>query len=169
MYAHPGSKLLFMGNDFGQTSEWNFEESLDWHLLEYAPHKGVQSLIRDLNLLYKTEPALYKFNYDQKGWEWIDFSDSNNSVMAFMRKTDNPADTIVVVANMTQIAREKYRIGLPSKGKYSKIFDSDETKFYGSNYSTQTDYKADVEPWQHREFSMEVKLSPLAVMMFKKV
>lgn len=168
MFAHPGSKLLFMGNDFGQTSEWDFESSLDWHLLEFKPHKGTQLLIKELNRLYRSEPALHKFNYSIDGWEWIDFSDSENSVMVFMRKTKDPKDTLVCVANLTEVAREVYRIGLPTKGNYKKIFDSDEERFFGSNYSDVAKYKSDPIEWQHRDNSMEIKLAPLALLMFKQ-
>ena len=168
MFTHPGSKLLFMGNDFGQTSEWNFEESLQWFLVEYAPHKGTQLLIKELNRLYRNEKALYQYNYSIEGWEWIDFSDAENSVMVFMRKSDNEKDTLICVANLTEVAREKYRIGLPSKGTYKKIFDSDAEQYFGSNYNSVSKYKSDDEPWQHRAQSMEVKLSPLALQIFKK-
>jgi len=167
MYTHPGSKLLFMGNEFGQTSEWNFQQSLDWHLLQYDPHKGIQSVVKKLNKLYKSEPALHLHNYTTEGWEWIDFSDAENSVMVFMRKGDKKKDTLVIVANMTESAREVYRIGLPFKGKYKKIFDSDDKEYWGSGYDHLNKMEAEKEPWQHREFSAEIKLPPLGLVMYK--
>jgi len=169
MFVHPGSKLLFMGNDFGQTSEWNFESSLDWHLLDYKPHQGIQNIIRNLNAIYREEPALHKYNYEQRGWEWIDFSDDNNAVLVFCRKADKASDTLVVVANMTEVPRENYRIGTPQVGKWQKLFDSDESQYDGSNFMNKNLFQTKNEPWQHRDQSIELNLPPLALVILKPI
>lgn len=101
MFTHPGTKLLFMGGEFGQTAEWNHDSSLDWHLLGHAPHQGMLTLIRELNHLYKLEPALYQFSFDNRGFEWVDYSDRENSVIVYMRKTENKYESILVVCNFT--------------------------------------------------------------------
>jgi len=132
MFTHPGTKLLFMGNEFGQSSEWNFEGSLDWHLWEYPYHEGVKQLVTDLNKLYKTQPALYEKQFSPEGYEWINYSDHQNAVMSFIRKGNNQKDDVVVVCNFTQVVRSNYRIGLPRKGKLTEIFNSD-AKIYGGS------------------------------------
>ncbi len=168
MFTHPGSKLLFMGNDIGQTAEWNFQGSLDWHLLEYAPHKGIQALIKRLNHLYRTEPALHELNYTGDGWEWIDYSDEQNSVMVFMRKSKDEKDSLVVIANMTESSFPTYRIGLPSKGKYDVILNSDDEEFFGSGYTSLKKYTSQKESWQGREHSVEITMPPLGVKVLKQ-
>ena len=111
MFTHPGTKLLFQGCEFGQSEEWNFQQSLDWHLLEYAPHKGMQETLKGLNKLYRNEPALHQKQFSAEGFEWIDYNDSENSVLTFIRKGNKPADDVIIAMNMTPIPRENYRIG----------------------------------------------------------
>lgn len=166
MYTHPGTKLLFQGCEFAQTSEWNHEQSLDWHLLQYEPHYGMQKLIRELNVLYKSQPALYERNFDGNGFEWIDASDHANSVLIYMRKGNNEADNLIIALNMTPVPRENYRIGLPFDGKWTEIINSDDSLFYGSNVKNG-DVIAQAIPWQNRPFSGTVNLPPLGGLVLK--
>ena len=117
MFTHPGTKLLFQGAEFAQNGEWNFQQSLDWHLLQYKPHHGVQSLIRDLNKLYKTEPALFEKQFSAEGFEWIDYNDSENSVLVYLRKGENCNNDLLIALNMTPVPRVAYRVGVPRSGK----------------------------------------------------
>ncbi|MBN2145377.1 MAG: 1,4-alpha-glucan branching protein GlgB, partial [Candidatus Aureabacteria bacterium] len=133
MYGHPGKKLNFMGSEFGQWNEWNCESSLDWHLNEYYFHQGLQRLVRDLNLLYKKEPALYEVDFRPSGFEWIDCSDWESSVVSFIRWSKNYKTFIMVVCNFTPVLRENYRVGTPFKGWYKEILNSDAEMYGGGN------------------------------------
>ena len=167
MFTHPGAKLLFMGSEFGQTSEWNFESSLDWHLLQYGYHSGIKKCITDLNALYKNYPAMHEKQFSADGFEWINYSDSQNSVLAYIRKGIKEKDNLVVICNMTPVVHATYRIGLPSKGKLTEIFNSDKVEYSGSGLSNAKPIKIDKESWNGREFSAEVVLAPLSVTVFK--
>lgn len=167
MYTHPGAKLLFQGGEFGQTSEWNFQTSLDWHLLEYDVHKGVQTLIKDLNKLYKTEPALHEKQFSPEGFEWIDHGDHENSVMSYIRKGNDEEDNLIVVLNLTPVPRENYRIGLPKAGTLKQVFNSDAKKYAGSNNYKNTKLTTEEKHWNHREHSIELNLPPLSMVAFK--
>ena len=167
MYTHPGTKLLFQGGEFGQTSEWNFQTSLDWHLLQYDVHKGAQTLVKDLNKLYKKEPALYQKQFSHEGFEWIDHGDHQNSVMTYIRKGKNEKDNVIVVLNLTPIPRENYRIGIPKAGTLEEIFNSDAKKYFGSGSFKNKNLTSEVRKWNGREHSLELDLPPLAMMAFK--
>ena len=167
MFMHPGTKLLFMGSEFGQSSEWNFEGSLDWHLLQYPYHQGVKKLIINLNKLYKTEPALYEKQFSPEGFEWINYSDHQNAVMAFIRKGNNQKNDIIVVCNFTQIVRPNYCIGLPRKGKLKEIFNSDATNYGGSGVSDSKKVLIEALPYDGRDYSVELLLPPLSIIAFK--
>lgn len=167
MYTHPGTKLLFQGGEFGQTSEWNFEGSLDWHLLNYDVHKGAQTLVKDLNKLYKTEPALFEKQFSHEGFEWIDHSDHQNSAMSYIRKGNNEKDNLLIILNYTPIPREEYRIGLPKKGTLIEVFNSDATKYNGTgNFKTEK-LSSDSKEWNGRENSIAINLPPLGMLAFK--
>lgn len=166
MFTHPGAKLLFMGGEFGQSSEWNFEQSLDWHLLEYNYHKGIKSLISDLNKLYKKQPALFEKQFSADGFEWINYGDSENSVISYIRKGNNSDENVIVVCNLTPVIRENYRIGIPTQGKLKEIFNSDNTEYGGSGV-TNKKLKIDEIPWNGKSFSSEMMLPPLGVMVFR--
>ena len=153
MFMHPGTNLIFQGGEFGQTSEWNFAQSLDWHLTEYAPHKGIQETIKALNHLYKTEKGLTELQFDSSGFEWIDASDAQNAIMIFARKSYDEKDTLIVALNMTPVPRTDYRIGVKSEGSWTEVFNSDATQFWGSGKVNATDIKAEPIPWQGRPFS----------------
>ena len=167
MYTHPGAKLLFMGCEFAQTAEWNHETSLDWHLLEYGPHKGIQHFVKSLNSLYTSSPGLYEKSFDGTGFEWIDNSDHSNSVMIFLRKGHHQEDDIVVALNLTPMPRHDYRIGLPMHGEWIEVLNSDDTAFGGSGVLNAF-VTADNIPWQHREFSCLVQLPPLGGLVLKR-
>ena len=167
MFAHPGTKLLFMGNEFGQLKEWNFQESLDWHLLQNPFHVGIKKVITDLNGLYKNEPALYENQFSPEGFEWINYSDHQNAVMTFIRKGKNVKNDLIIVCNFTQVVRANYKIGLPRKGKLKEIFNSDENKYGGSDVGNDTNLNAVSSPYDGRDYSIELLLPPLAVLVLK--
>ncbi|MCF1192813.1 1,4-alpha-glucan branching protein GlgB [Mangrovimonas sp. AS39] len=167
MFAHPGTKLMFQGDEFGQYDEWDFQSSLDWHLLDYKVHKGVQLLIKDLNIFYKQEPALYKTQFIQDGFEWIDYNDHENSVLSFIRKGENKKEDVIVVCNLTPVPREKYRIGLSKTGKIKEVFNSDLEKYSGTgNYKNPTK-SVSAKSWHFRKYSVVIDLPPLSMVAFK--
>jgi 1,4-alpha-glucan branching enzyme len=167
MFTHPGAKLLFQGAEFGQSEEWNFQQSLDWHLLQYKPHKGVQSLIKDLNKLYKKEPALFDKQFSAEGFEWIDYNDAENSVLVYIRKANNDADNLIIACNMTPVPRDNYRIGLPKSGELKEIFNTDLKKYFGSGEYKNAVVSSENEPHQFREISAEINIPPLGAVVLK--
>ncbi|MBF9254433.1 1,4-alpha-glucan branching protein GlgB [Pontibacter sp. 172403-2] len=168
MYAHPGAKLLFMGAEIAQSTEWNHDSSLDWHLLEYGFHAGVQQEVQVLNQIYKQEPAFYAHSFDPQGFEWIDFNDAHNSIISFLRKGNSPDEIILVVCNLTPAVYDHYRLGVPVEGQWDEIFNSDEQRFGGSNYRGNVELLFSApEPYHGRAFSLDLKLSPLSVVYFK--
>lgn len=167
MFMHPGAKLLFMGSEFGQSAEWNFEGSLDWHLLQYDFHEGVKKVITDLNALYKTQPALHEKQFSPEGFEWINYSDHQNAVMTFIRKGNNSKDDVIVVCNFTQVVRENYRIGVPKKGKLTEIFNSDSSIYGGSGVKNQNKLSVEALPYDGRDYSIELLLPPLSVTVYR--
>ncbi len=167
MYTHPGAKLLFQGGEFGQSAEWNFQQSLDWHLLENKVHKGAQETVKGLNKLYKSEKALFQNQFTTKGFEWISHSDHENSVLSYIRKGNDENDQVIVVCNLTPVPREEYNIGVPKAGTLKEIFNTDSKKFNGTgNYHNKT-IKTSKQAWDHRENCVTLKLPPLAMMAFK--
>lgn len=167
MFTHPGTKLLFMGCEFGQSSEWNFEGSLDWKLLELGYHDGIKKVVTDLNALYKNQPALFEKQFSAEGFEWIDYSDHQNAVMSYIRKGNNPEEHLVVVCNFTPVVRTNYRIGIPTKGKLTQIFNTDDTIYAGSGVTNANSIVIEDEPWNGRPFSAEIVLPPLSIVVFK--
>lgn len=167
MFTHPGTKLLFQGCEFGQSEEWNFQNSLDWHLLDYAPHKGIQEVIKALNKFYRAEPALYENQFVPDGFEWIDYSDAENSVISFIRKGNEPKDNLIIVCNLTPIPRENYRVGLPKKGVLKEVFNSDKKKFYGSGKYINKSIKTTEHKWHSRNYSTVIDIPPLAMVALK--
>ena len=167
MFTHPGTKLLFQGGEFGQSEEWKFQGSLDWHLLEYAPHKGVQETLKALNKLYRKEPALHQKQFSAEGFEWIDYNDAENSVLSFIRKGNKPADDVIVALNMTPIPREGYRIGLPKSGKLKEIFNSDLKKYFGSGSYKNKMLTSEKIDSHFRKDSVEITIPPLGMVVFK--
>ena len=167
MFTHPGTKLLFMGCEFGQSAEWNFKGSLDWNLLQFGYHEGIKKIITDLNALYKTKPALHEKQFSPEGFEWINYSDHQNAVITFIRKGNKPKEDLVVVCNFTPVVHEQYRIGLPKKGKLTQIFNSDETQYGGSGITNPKTVKIESEPWNGKVLSAVLVLPPLSVIVFK--
>lgn len=167
MYAHPGTKLLFMGGEIAQFSEWRHDGSLDWHLLDYGFHKGVHQLIRDLNHLYKTENALYQYSFDDRGFEWIDYSDRENSVVIFMRKGDDPKDNLIVINNFTPAVHQHYRVGVPVRGSWREVFSSDAAQYGGSDTLNKELLTTSPVKYHGRDYSLTVTLPPLGVTILK--
>lgn len=165
MYAHPGTKLLFMGGEFGQTSEWNHDSSLDWHLLNEGFHAQLQDTVKVLNHLYKTEPALYENSFNYEGFHWVSHNDYENSVISFIRKAKDPRNHLLVICNFTPIPRENYRLELEEDGSWQEIFNSDDEKFGGSNVRNH----GTVESKKTGDRSyIALTLPPLGVLYLKK-
>ncbi|CAD0006292.1 MULTISPECIES: 1,4-alpha-glucan branching protein GlgB [Flavobacterium] len=169
MFTHPGTKLLFMGSEFGQTAEWNFENSLDWHLLQYDYHSGIKKIVTDLNLLYKSQPALYEKQFSGEGFEWINYSDHQNAVISYIRKGNNSKENLIVVCNLTQVVRENYRIGIPHKGKLKEIFNTDSPLYSGSGVGNPGTLQIESSSYDGRDFSVELILPPLSVTVYSLV
>jgi len=167
MWSQPGKKLLFMGGEFGQWREWNHDESLDWHLLQYAPHVGLSRWIGDLNNLYRSERALHETDFDPTGFEWIDCSDVDKSVVSFVRRGKSPDEMIVVACNFTPVPRFSYRIGVPRGGTWREILNSDAGEYGGSGLGNLGKVEADPFPLHGRACSLSVTLPPLAVVFLK--
>ena len=167
MYCHPGKKLLFMGTEFAQGLEWNCMQTLDWYVLEYPLHQGMQRMVRDLNRLYQSLPALFQYEFDWRGFEWIDCHDADNSVLSFIRRGD--AGYLIVVLNLTPVPREGYRIGVPDAGDYREIFNSDSSFYGGSNLGNGAGLvRADDQAWMDRPHSVSLTLPPLAGIVLQR-
>lgn len=167
MWGHPGKKLLFMGSEFAQWQEWNFNTSLEWVALHAPNHAGMQRFIHDLNALYKKEPALYEDDFEWTGFSWIDANDSDNSVFSFIRKAKYSDEFIVVISNFTPVPRDNYRIGVPQPGFYREILNSDSEHYWGSNVGNQGGRETEEVSFHNHPYSMVVTLPPLATLMFK--
>ena len=167
MWFWPGKKTLFMGSDFGQSQEWNFTQSLDWHLLQYRDHKGVQDLVRDLNSFYKTIPGLSAGDVQSNSFEWIACSDSDSGVIAFIRWGASKSDTVIVIAHLTPIYRESYRIGVPFEGYYEEILNTDAAEYGGLGFGNQGGVSSEPTFWDNREHSLCVQLPPTSVSVFR--
>lgn len=168
MYTHPGTKLVFMGGEIGQTSEWQHDYSVAWDLLQYDPHKGIMELTRSLNHLYKSEPALFAHSFSAEGFEWIELNDYQNSVLSYIRRGNKPEDDIAVICNFTPMVREEYTIGI-NGGDWQEIFNSDDTSYWGSGVHNEGTIKAQDQPSHGRPKSLTLKVPPLAVVMLKQV
>jgi 1,4-alpha-glucan branching enzyme len=167
MYGHPGKKLLFMGGEIGQTREWNSEGQLEWWLMQFPIHQKLQAFCAALNELYRREPALYEVDFTYQGFEWIDFHDSENSIVSFVRRAKRRDDFIVVVCNFTPAPHLKYRIGLPEACGYREIFNSDAAIFGGSNLGNGGYVHAEERPSHFRPASAELVIPPLGAIMLK--
>ena len=164
MFTHPGKKLLFMGTDFGQGLEWNSAGVLDWYVLEYPLHIGMQRFVRDLNQLYRQTPALHAHEFEWQGFEWIDCHDSQQSILSFVRRAGD--DFVVVIVNFTPVPRHDYRIGVPWLGQYREILNSDSQHYGGSNVGNgDAQLWAESLPWMSREYSLAVTVPPLATIV----
>ncbi len=166
-FSQPGKKLLFMGGEFGQWSEWRHNDSLDWHLLEFPPHQGVARWIADLNRLYREEPALHQLDASPEGFEWIDCNDTQSSVFSFLRLSRSARESILIVCNFTPVPRPGYRVGSPRGGFWKEILNSDASEYGGSGWGNLGGVEADPIPTHGRPYSLSLTLPPLAVVFLK--
>ncbi len=167
MWSHPGKKLTFMGGEWGQWNEWNYDESLQWHLLEWESHQGLQKYVADLNQLYRSQPALYQVDFESPGFEWIDCHHYDLSVLTFVRRAKDPRDFLVVACNFTPVPRLGYRMGVPEKCWYQEISNGDSQYYGGSNVGNFPGKQADDLAWNGRPYSIEITLPPLATVVFQ--
>ena len=168
MYGHPGKKLLFMGCEFGQRREWTHEESLDWHLLEHESHRGLQRCVRDLNRLYRSEPALYERDSEWTGFEWIDCTDWQSNLISFLRRGQDPKETLIFVCNFAPVARNGYDIGAPEGGVWREIFNTDSSLYWGCDVGNQGAVTALAETKHGRPAKLSITIPPLGVVVFKR-
>jgi len=166
MFTYPGKKLLFMGCEFAQGNEWNHDKSLNWELLQYPLHNGVKDLISDLNKLYRNLHALHQYDFDHCGFEWIDCNDTDQSVLSYLRKSDN--EFVIIVLNFTPVIRENYHIGVPESGDYEIIFNSDSNFYSGSNAGSHSIIESNDEKLMNRKASLTLTLPPLAGLIIRK-
>lgn len=167
MWTHPGKKLLFMGSELAQWHEWNYDGELQWDLLQWDTHRGIQKLVADLNHLVQREPALHELDFDGDGFEWIDCMNADDSVLAYMRKARDPNDFVVIAANFTPVVR-RYRLAVPKPGYYREIFNSDSSYYAGSNVGNYPGLHADANFGHYgRPSSMEINMPPLGISVFK--
>jgi 1,4-alpha-glucan branching enzyme len=168
MWGHPGKKLLFMGGDVAQWREWKHDESVDWHLLQWHDHQGIQRLVKDLNALYRREPALYQVDFDWTGFEWLELHDWEHSILAFLRRAKEPGrDDVVVVCNFTPVVRYDYRVGVPSSGFYREVLNTDAAIYGGSNAGNAGGVYAINEPHAGRPYHLRLTVPPLGVLFLK--
>jgi 1,4-alpha-glucan branching enzyme len=167
LYAHPGKKLLFMGGEFGQWDEWYHEQSLSWHLLAYEPHQGIRRLVRDLNGLYRSEPALHEIDFDAEGFEWINAGDWEQSVVSFLRKGKSAGDAILAVCNFTPVPRHNYRVGVPFGGYWREVLNSDSKDYGGSGHGNLGGVEATPVSYYNRFHSLSLVLPPLGIVFLK--
>jgi 1,4-alpha-glucan branching enzyme len=167
MWAHPGKKLLFMGGEFGQWREWTEEESLDWHLLEKPIHKGLQLLIEDLNKLYAKHPALFEADSDPSGFSWIEVDNAAENIIAFRRTAPSTGNEIICVSNFSPVIREGHRVGLPRKGAYKQLLNTDNEKYCGGGFGVVRSVRAEKTPWHGMEYSAAFTLPPLGTLWFE--
>ena len=167
MWTHPGKKVLFMGGEIAQWHEWNHDESVQWHLLQWESHQGIQRLIMDLNRVYKEHAALHEVDFTGEGFEWIDSHNSEESVLAYLRKAKDPGEQVLVAVNFTPVPRDSHRLGVPGPGWYAEIFNSDSERYGGSNMGNDGGIEAEPIPWNGREWSIGLTVPPLACVMFK--
>jgi 1,4-alpha-glucan branching enzyme len=168
MWGHPGKKLLFMGQDIGQREEWNSAGQVRWELLEFDYHRKLQALVRELNRIYRSSPALYQVDFNYRGFEWVDFRDSGNSVIAFLRRAEDPKDFLLFCCNFTPVPRSGYEFGVPEEGFYEEILNTDSALFGGSNLGNGGLVSTRPIPKHGREVSIAVTLPPLAVVAFRR-
>lgn len=168
MFTHPGTKLMFMGDEFGQGREWSHNFSLDWHVLEHASHQGLKTFVKSLNHLYRNEPGLYEKSFAYDGFEWIEGGDADNSILVYSRKGNHEKDNLVVILNLTPVPRPSYRTGLPASGRWNLIMNSDELRYYGSGMDTPHSYYSEDIAWQGKPQSSLIEVPPLSAVILKR-
>jgi 1,4-alpha-glucan branching enzyme len=168
MFTHPGKKLLFMGTEFAQGHEWNSAEVLDWWVLEYSLHQGIQNLVKDLNRMYHKTPALYERDFECEGFEWVDCHDAEQSILSYIRRCDN--EFVVILLNFTPVPRHDYRIGVPRAGRYEEICNSDSAFYGGSNVGNgERDLRTELKEWMGRPYAITLTLPPLAGIVLRHI
>ena len=172
MFAHPGKKLLFMGAEMAQRAEWKFAGQLEWPLLEHESHRGIQRLMQHLNHVYRTERSLHEVEFEWTGFQWLECSDADSSVLAFLRKSrsgdSGPYEELLVALNFTPKVRHSYRIGVPQPGRYREILNTDSSAYWGSNIGNQGGVEAEQVAHNGWPCSILLTLPPLAAMYFKR-
>jgi 1,4-alpha-glucan branching enzyme len=168
MWAHPGKKLLFMGQEIGQREEWNHDGSIPWEILEFDYHRKLQSLVRELNRIYRASPAMYEVDFHYSGFEWVDFHDGESSVIAFLRRAEDPKDFLLFCCNFTPVPRQGYEFGVPEEGFYEEILNTDSEMFGGSNTGNGGMVSSRPIAKHNRPHSISVTLPPLAVVAFRR-
>jgi 1,4-alpha-glucan branching enzyme len=168
MWAHPGKKLLFMGQEIGQREEWSEAVGVRWELLEFPYHRKLQTLMCALNRLYRSSPALYQVDFHYTGFEWVDFHDWENSIIAFIRRAEDPSDFILFCCNFTPVLRQSYEFGVPEEGFYEEILNTDAEMFGGSNAGNGGLVSSRPIAKHNRPYSIAVTLPPLAVVAFRR-
>ena len=169
MYAQAAKKLLFMGGEIGQWREWVHDDSVDWNLLQYAPHRGLQQWVADLNRLYRAEPALHELDFEPRGFEWIDCQDVDAGVISLMRHGRSPQESIAVVCNFTPVPRLQYRVGVPKDGYWKELLNSDAPVYGGSGLGNLGGVTAEAVQTHGRSHCLSMTLPPLAVLFLKPV
>ncbi|HZQ82665.1 MAG TPA: 1,4-alpha-glucan branching enzyme, partial [Gaiellaceae bacterium] len=167
MWAHPGKKLLFMGGELATPWEWNYADELPWWLLEHGEHGGVRDLVRDLNRLYRDEPALWEVDFSSDGFQWLEPNDALNNVFAFVRKTADASRQVVCVANLSPVPREGYRVGLPLDGEWEELLNTDSTYYGGAGLGNMGKVTTEARAWHDQPFSAELMLPPLSVIWLR--
>jgi 1,4-alpha-glucan branching enzyme len=167
MWAHPGKQLMFMGGEFAQSREWNHDRSLDWHLLDYEEHLGIQKFVADLNKVYRGTPALWELDSDPEGFRWIDANDADNNVLSFFRRSAS-GELLVCVCNFSPVPRVDYRVGLPTGGDYYEVLNSDADTYGGTNVGNLGAVTAEDLSWHGLDHSALVTLPPLGVVWLRR-
>lgn len=167
MWMWPGKKSLFMGGEFGQTDEWYYEKSLDWHLLKYMDHEGIRRWVKDLNALYRRFTWLGKYDDEPRGFSWVNPNDGDNSVLSFLRHGENERDMLLVVGNFTPVAREHYRVGVPVSGKWMELLNSNATLYGGNGCGNLGERSTEDIPWNAQRHSLDLYLPPLSIVVFR--
>jgi 1,4-alpha-glucan branching enzyme len=169
MMAHPGKKLLFMGSEVGQWEEWNYAGSVRWDLLQYDRHRKLQTLVRELNGMYRRYPALHQVDFHPSGFEWVDFHDGDHSVIAFLRRAEKTEDFVFFACNFTPVVRKGYAFGVPVEGFYEEILNTDAEMFGGGDVGNGGGVTSKAEPKHGRPNSISITLPPLAVVAFRRI
>jgi 1,4-alpha-glucan branching enzyme len=162
MFTHPGAKLLFMGDEFGATTEWNYKSELPWHLLQYVSHEGMKHCVQQLNNLYKSQPALYQKQFSTEGFEWVDLNHRAEGVVVYKRKGNSPDDDVVIILNMTPLVREHWTIYVHNKAEWKVVFNSDKKEYWGSGHVYNADIHSELVDEPSKCYKLQIHLPPLA-------
>jgi 1,4-alpha-glucan branching enzyme len=167
MFTHPGGKLLFMGNEFGATLEWNYKSELQWNLLQYEPHARLKDYVRDLNKLLSDEPALYEKQFKEEGFEWVDLNHRQESVMVFKRKGKEADEDLLIVLNLTPVVRRDWKIHAAGKKSWKEIFNSDDKKYWGTGDVYNPDIQCTLVDKKDKWYEINLHLPPLSILVLK--